>query len=114
MRVGRLAVVLVSVVAFIIALDQNSSVLDLVAYAWAGFGATFGPIILLSLFWKRMTRNGALAGIVAGGVTALLWKQLQGGIFELYEIVPGFLCSVIAIVLFSLLDKKPADEIIRI
>ncbi len=112
-RVGRLAVVLVSVVAFIIALDQNSSVLDLVAYAWAGFGATFGPIILLSLFWKRMTRNGALAGIVAGGVTALLWKQLQGGIFELYEIVPGFLCSVIAIVLFSLLDKKPADEIIE-
>ena len=112
-RVGRLAVVLVSVVAFIIALDQNSSVLDLVAYAWAGFGATFGPIILLSLFWKRMTRNGALAGIVAGGVTALIWKQLHGGIFELYEIVPGFLCSVIAIVLFSLLDKKPADEIIE-
>ncbi|HBG15433.1 MAG TPA: sodium/proline symporter PutP [Firmicutes bacterium] len=112
-RVGRLAVVLVSVVAFIIALDQNSSVLDLVAYAWAGFGATFGPIILLSLFWKRMTRNGALAGIVAGGGTAFLWKQLQGGIFELYEIVPGFLCSVIAIVLFSLLDKKPADEIIE-
>ncbi len=109
--VGRLSVVLVSIVAFIIALDQNSSVLDLVAYAWAGFGATFGPLILLSLYWKRMTRNGALAGIVAGGITVLVWKQLQGGIFELYEIVPGFICSIIAIVVFSLLDKKPAEEI---
>lgn len=111
--VGRLSVVLVSIVAFIIALDQNSSVLDLVAYAWAGFGATFGPLVLLSLYWKRMTRNGALAGIVAGGVTVLIWKQLQGGIFELYEIVPGFICSIIAIVIFSLLDKKPAVEITK-
>jgi len=110
-QVGRWAVVLVSVFAFIIALDQNSSVLDLVAYAWAGFGSTFGPLILLSLYWKRMTRNGALAGIIVGGITALVWKQLQGGIFELYEIVPGFLCSIIAIVVFSMLDKEPSSEI---
>ncbi|WHH61761.1 sodium/proline symporter PutP [Petroclostridium sp. X23] len=109
--VGRLTVVGVSVLAFILAINPDSSVFKLVSYAWAGFGAAFGPTILLSLFWKRMTKSGALAGIVTGGITVLIWQQLKGGIFDLYEIVPGFILSVIAIVIVSLLDKQPSKEI---
>ncbi|MDK2822977.1 MAG: sodium/proline symporter [Clostridia bacterium] len=110
--VGRLAVIIVSIIAFLLALDPESSVLDLVAYAWAGFGAAFGPTIILSLFWKRMTCLGALMGMISGGLTVIIWKQLEGGIFELYEIVPGFLISIISILIGSLLDKEPAQEII--
>ncbi|VFQ44685.1 sodium/proline symporter [Desulfoluna butyratoxydans] len=112
--VSRCAVMLVAVFAWMFARNPDSSVLGLVSYAWAGFGATFGPIILLSLYWKRMTRNGALAGIVAGGVTVIVWKQLTGGflgLFDLYEIVPGFLVSIVVIVAVSLMDKEPAHEI---
>ncbi len=108
--VSRLTVIGVAVIAFIFALNPESSVLDLVSYAWAGFGAAFGPAILFSLFWKRMTRNGALAGMVVGGITVLIWKQLQGGIFTLYEIVPGFILSALAIILFSLIDQAPSVE----
>lgn len=110
--ISRLTVVLVSIIAYVLALNPESSILDLVAYAWAGFGAVFGPTIILSLFWKRMTGRGALAGMITGGIIVILWKNLQGGIFELYEIVPGFICSVIAIVVFSLLDKEPSQEIL--
>jgi len=99
---GRLAVVFIAVWAGLLSLNPESMVLDLVAYAWAGFGAAFGPTILLSLFWKRMTRNGALAGVLSGGLTVIIWKHLEGGIFDLYEIIPGFLFSAVAIVLFSL------------
>ena len=77
----------------------------MVAYAWAGFGAAFGPTILLSLFWKKMTKNGALAGIIVGGVTVLIWKQFAW--FDLYEIVPGFLFSLLAIILISLWEGGP-------
>ncbi len=110
--VSRLTVVFVSIIAYVLAFNPESSILDLVAYAWAGFGAVFGPTIILSLFWKRMTGRGALAGMITGGIIVILWKNLQGGIFELYEIVPGFICSVIAIVVFSLLDKEPSQEIL--
>jgi sodium/proline symporter len=110
--VGRLTVVGVSIIAYLLAINPNSSVFKLVAYAWAGFGAAFGPTIILSLFWKRMTRFGALAGMVGGGLTVLIWKQLQGGLFDLYEIVPGFIISVLAIIIVSLMDKEPAKEII--
>ncbi len=79
-------------------------VLELVAYAWAGFGAAFGPVLLVSLFWNKMTRNGALAGIITGGLTVLVWKQLHGAVFDLYEIVPGFVFSLLSIVVFSLAD----------
>ena len=65
--------------------DPNSKVLELVSYAWAGFGAAFGPVIILSLFWKRMTRNGALSGIIVGALTVVIWGNLTGGIFDLYE-----------------------------
>ena len=73
----------------------------------------FFPTLLLALYWPRMTRNGALAGILGGGVTVVLWKQLEGGIFGLYEIIPGFLVSTAAIVLFSLLEKQPSNEILK-
>lgn len=109
--VSRLAVVGVAVIAYIIGLDPESSVLRLVAYAWGGFGATFGPLVILSLFWKRMTLKGALGGILVGGITVIVWKQLSGGIFDLYEIVPGFILSVITIITVSLIDKKPSREI---
>lgn len=111
--IGRLAVIFVSIIAFILALEPDSSILDLVAYAWAGFGASFGPAIIFSLFWSRMTRNGALAGMITGGITVIIWKQLEGGIFQLYEIVPGFIFSVLAILIVSLLDKKPSEKIIN-
>jgi len=110
--VSRSAVIGVAVIAYIIGLNPQSTVLGLVAYAWAGFGATFGPLVILSLIWKRMTQKGALAGILAGGITVILWKNLEGGIFNLYEILPGFIISVLAIVLVSLLDKPPSQEIV--
>jgi sodium/proline symporter len=100
--VGRLAVLGIALLAFLLALDPQSQVLDLVAYAWAGFGAAFGPAILLSLYWPGMTRWGALGGILAGGITVVVWKQLEGGIFELYEILPGMLASFLVILLVSL------------
>lgn len=109
--VSRSTVIGVAAVACVIALKPDSSVLELVSYAWAGFGATFGPLILMSLYWKRMTRNGAIAGIIGGGVTVLIWKRLEGGLFDLYEIVPGFVVSIACILLFSLLDRKPTDDI---
>jgi len=109
--VSRFSVIIVAIIAFIIAMNPESSVLELVAYAWAGFGATFGPVVILSLFWKRMTANGAIAGIFTGGVTVLIWKNITGGIFDLYEIVPGFVFSALAIIAVSLLDKKPSKEI---
>ena len=109
--VGRIAVVLISLVALTLAMTPKSSVLALVSYAWAGFGAAFGPALILSLFWKRMNRNGALAGIIAGGLTVVFWKQLSGGIFDLYEIVPGILFATVAIVVFSLISRAPDAEI---
>jgi sodium/proline symporter len=101
--VGRSAVLGIAALAFVLALDPDSTVLGLVSWAWAGFGAAFGPAIILSLYWPRMTRNGALAGILVGGVTVILWKQFAhlGGVFELYELLPGFLLSALAIVLVS-------------
>lgn len=109
--VGRFSVVLVAAVALWIAQDPQSTVLDLVAYAWAGFGGAFGPVIIFSLFWAKMTRNGALAGLLIGAATVVVWRELtqQGVIpFELYEIVPAFILSSISIVGVSLLSQKTA------
>jgi sodium/proline symporter len=99
--VGRFAVIGIALLAFSLAASPDSKVLDLVAYAWAGFGAAFGPVILMSLYWKGMTRGGAVAGVLTGGLTVIVWKQLTGGLFDLYEIVPGVVLSVVAIVVFS-------------
>ncbi len=109
--VGRITVIVVAVIAFVIALNPDNKVLDLVAYAWAGFGSAFGPAIIMSLFWKRMTRNGAIAGVLTGGIVALVWQRLSGGLFDLYEIVPGFLLAALAIILVSKLGKEPDAEL---
>jgi len=104
--VGRMMVLLVAAIAIGLAANPDNRVLGLVSYAWAGFGAAFGPVVLLSLVWKRMTRNGALAGMIVGAVTVLVWKQW--GWLDLYEIIPGFLFASIAIVVFSLFGKAPS------
>jgi len=106
--VGRGAVLAIAAFAFLLALDPENKVLDLVAWAWAGFGAAFGPAIVMSLYWDRMTRNGALAGIIVGGLTVILWKQGSGGIFDLYEMVPGVLLSALAVWIVSLLGSRPS------
>jgi sodium/proline symporter len=110
-NVGRFAVVAISILALILALNPKSSVLGLVSYAWAGFGAAFGPAILLSLFWRSMNRNGALAGIIVGGVTVVIWKQLSGGWFDVYEIVPGFILATISIIVVSLATGAPEEAV---
>ncbi|MGF1844578.1 sodium/proline symporter PutP [Vibrio clamense] len=112
-RVGRIAVIGISLVALVLAMTPDSSVLGLVSYAWAGFGAAFGPAIILSLYWDRMNRNGALAGIIIGGVTIVVWKQISGGWFDVYEIVPGIIFSTLAIVVVSLMTAEPEKAVIE-
>jgi sodium/proline symporter len=109
--VGRLAVIMLAGLAFLIAMDPDTLVLELVAYAWAGFGAAFGPVLILSLYWGGMTRRGAIAGVLIGGVTVVVWKQLSGGLFDLYEIVPGFLLSLSGAWLVSRLDPMPRETL---
>ncbi|MFC0677405.1 sodium/proline symporter PutP [Lysobacter korlensis] len=106
--VGRAMVLAIALVAIVIAQDPDSRVLALVGYAWAGFGAAFGPVVLFSLFWQRMTRNGALAGVVTGALTVILWKHTGSA---LYEIVPGFIVASVAIVVTSLLDREPPADV---
>jgi len=103
---GRAMVFAVAVVAILIARDPDSRVLSMVSYAWAGFGAAFGPVVLLSLVWPRMTRNGALAGMLVGAVTVLVWQHYHW--FQLYEMVPGFGFATLAIIAASLLDQPPS------
>jgi sodium/proline symporter len=109
MLVGRIGVIAIALIAGVIALNPQSSVLGLVSYAWAGFGAAFGPVVILSLFWRGYSRNGAIATIVVGAVTVVVWKQLSGGLFDLYEIVPGFLFATIVGVAFSKLSPPRAE-----
>lgn len=115
MLVARLTVVVIAVIGVFIAWDPDSSVFNIVSFAWAGFGASFGPVMLFALFWKRSNRNGALAGMLVGGVMVFVWKYLiapLGGIFAIYELLPAFICSSIAIVVVSLLTAPPAKEIV--
>lgn len=116
--VSRLTVLSVAIIALIIAFNPNSSVLGLVSYAWAGFGAAFGPVILLSLFYKKMTRNAAATGMIVGGLTSVLWPLLKKvsslAIFQLYEIVPGFLFAVLAIFIVSRIDMKNSTDPVKI
>ena len=108
--VGRIMVLMIALLAIYMAGNPDSKVLGLVAYAWAGFGAAFGPLIIMSLFWKRMTLNGALAGMLVGAVMVILWKNLWGDT-GVYEIIPGFICSLIAIIIVSLMGKAPSAEV---
>ncbi len=111
LNVSRIAVLAISIIAYVIALNPNSSVLAIVANAWAGFGSAFGPVVLFSLFWKKMTKESAVAGMVVGGAVVFIWGNMTGGIFELYEMVPAFFLSCIVIVITTLLGKEPSKEI---
>ncbi len=114
MLVTRITLLVIALVAMIIALDENSVIFTIVSFAWAGFGATFGPLMLFSLFWKRTNRPGAIAGMVSGAAMVFLWKLViskLGGVFAIYELLPAFIVSSICIVVVSLLTKKPSAEI---
>ncbi len=107
MNLGRMGVLLVALVAFVISTDKESSVLSIVAYAWAGFGASFGSVMLFSLFWSRMTRIGAILGMITGAAVVVLWKNYLAELFNfpIYEIVPGFIAASAVIIITSLLTK---------
>ena len=116
MTMSRVILLLIAVVGVIIAMDENSVIFTIVSFAWAGFGAVFGPIMLFSLFWKRTTQAGAIAGMVTGGVMVFLWKLVlkpMGGVFGIYELFPAFVLSCLAILVVSLLTPAPSAEIQR-
>ena len=114
MWVTRITLLVIALIAMVIALDENSVIFTIVSFAWAGFGATFGPLVLFSLFWKRTNRAGAIAGMIGGGAMVFIWKYLVapfGGVFAIYELLPAFIFSCICIVAVSLLTKQPSAEI---
>lgn len=116
LNISRVTLLLIAVIAIVIALDENSVIFTIVSFAWAGFGATFGPLMLFSLFWKRTTRAGAIAGMIGGGVMVFVWNLLVrplGGAWDIYELLPAFLFSSLCIVVVSLLTPKPSEEIQR-
>lgn len=116
LNISRVTLLLIAVIAIVIALDENSVIFTIVSFAWAGFGATFGPLMLFSLFWKRTTRAGAIAGMIGGGVMVFAWNLLVrplGGVWDIYELLPAFVFSSICIVTVSLLTPKPSEEIQR-
>jgi len=114
MWVSRITLITIAIVAAVIALDKDSVIFKIVSFAWACFGATFGPLMLFSLFWKRTTRAGAIAGMLGGAGMVFLWKLViskAGGVFAIYELLPAFIFSAILIVVVSLLTKKPSAEV---
>jgi sodium/proline symporter len=114
MIVARVSVIVIAIIALVIAKDPNSKVFEIVSFAWAGFGATFGPLMLFALFWKRTNKYGAVAGMVSGAVMVFVWKfvisKLEGP-FAIYELLPAFIFSSIVIVVVSLLTKAPSKEV---
>lgn len=114
LAVSRGAVIAIALLALLIASDRESRVLELVSYAWAGFGAAFGPVIVFSLFWRKMTALSAIIAMLLGASTVVIWSNLSGGIFDLYEIVPGFLLASVAIVVVSLLRPEANEETLRL
>ncbi len=116
MALARTTLLVISVIAAIIARNPNSSVFNIVSFAWAGFGGAFGPIMLFSLFWRRTTREGAISGMISGGVMVFVWKYCvkpMGGFWNIYELLPAFIVASIVIVVVSLLTKEPSKEIIE-
>jgi sodium/proline symporter len=114
MTVSRITLLVIALIAVVIALDEDSVIFNIVSFAWAGFGATFGPLMILSLFWKRINRWGAIAGMVGGAGMVFLWKLVisqLGGVFAIYELLPAFLFSALCIVAVSLLTKAPDQAI---
>lgn len=113
MWVGRVSVIVIALVALYLARDPESRVIQLVAFAWAGLGSAFGPVVIGALFWRRMTTLGAIAGIVLGALAVLIWHVNTGGIFDLYEIIPGFFFGALGIIVGSLLDNPPNERILK-
>ena len=114
MLVSRITLLVLALIGIVIALDENSVIFQIVSFAWAGFGATFGPLMLFSLFWKRINKPGAIAGMVGGAGMVFLWKLVisrLGGLFAIYELLPAFIFSCVCIVAVSLATKAPAAEI---
>jgi len=111
--VGRATVIAIALIAWYLSTDKDSSVLALVAYAWAGFGAAFGPLIILSLYRRDITKGGAIAGMVTGALTVIVWKQLEGGVFDLYELLPGFIAGWVAIRLVSPMTSPVPESILH-
>ena len=114
MIIARLTVIAIAILGVFIARDPKSSIFGIVSFAWAGFGAAFGPVVLFSLFWKRTTFAGALAGMVSGGAMVFIWKYViapRGGVFAIYELLPAFLVAMIVLVVVSLCTKAPSEEI---
>lgn len=114
MQTARISVIVISIIAAFIAKDPNSSVFGIVSFAWAGFGASFGPVILLALFWKRSNKQGALASMIVGGGMVFIWKYLiapMGGVLGIYELLPAFLLALAANVIVSLATAEPSKEI---
>jgi len=114
MLISRITLLVLAAIGVLIALDENSIIFQIVSFAWAGFGATFGPLMLFSLFWKRTNRAGAIAGMISGAGMVFLWKLVisnLGGVFAIYELLPAFIFSSICIVVVSLLTKAPSKEI---
>lgn len=107
--VSRISVFVIAILGLLLALNPNSSIFGLVSFAWSGFGGTFGPLILLALYWKRTTAPGAIAGLVCGGVTDVAWHYLHGGVFDVYEILPAFIVCLIVTVVVSLLTKQDEE-----
>ena len=116
MNLSRVILFVIALVGMVIAWDEDSVIFNIVSFAWAGFGATFGPIMLFSLFWKRTNRYGAIAGMLSGGIMVFVWNLLlkpMGGIFGIYELFPAFVISCIVIVVVSLATEAPSDEITK-
>ena len=116
LKVARAAILVISIIAIFLARDPNSSVFQIVSFAWAGFGGAFGALTLTALFWKRTTKEGAIAGVVAGGAMVFIWKYLVrplGGAWNIYELLPAFIVSLVFIVVVSLCTKEPSEEIYK-
>ncbi len=109
--VSRLSVLVVAICALLLSLNPKDTILDLVSHAWAGFGSAFGPVVLLSLLWKRITTKGAVAGMITGGITVLLWISIPHALSHVYAMIPGFSIALISIYLVSITDKEPSKEI---
>jgi sodium/proline symporter len=115
MLVARLTVVVIAVLGVILAQNPDSSIFGIVSFAWAGFGAAFGPVIICTLFWKRTTLSAAISGMVVGGAMVFVWKFLiapLGGAFAIYELLPAFILGLVTIIVVSLLTPAPEQEIL--
>ena len=117
MVIARITVICISIIAAILALNPDSQVFRIVSFAWAGFGAAFGPVVLLALFWKRSNAKGAIAGMISGGAMVFIWKfgiAKLGGVFAIYELLPAFIIALVVNIVVSLVTAPPEKEIVDV